>query len=142
VIGCLLLAAACGSASPTAPSHAAASLPLTGGVPLHPVTFKPKLVSVAAGSEFSVVVDRTDGPEEWELTAKGEPAIIQGQGSAQIGSCGSPPKAGCALPEQYTFLAKARGTTTMVWTEYALVCPSQPARACPAVTQPIEVTVT
>lgn len=141
VLGCLLLAAGCGGASPAAPRQVA-SLPVTNGYPLHPVTLKPKLARVPAGSKFSVTVGTTDGPEAWELTTAGQPAIVEKQGSAPVGSCGSPPRAGCTPPQRYTFLAKARGTTTMVWTEYALGCSSQPARRCPAVIQPIEVTVT
>lgn len=141
VLGCLLLAAGCGGASPGAPRQVA-SLQVTSGYPLHPVTLKPKLAHVPAGSRFSVMVGTTDGPEAWALTTAGQPGVVGEQGSAPVGSCGSPPRAGCTLPQRYIFLAKARGTTTMVWTEYAFGCPSQPARRCPAVIQPIQVTVT
>jgi hypothetical protein len=141
VLGCLFLAAGCGGASPAAPRQIA-SLQLTNGYPLHPVTLKPELARVPAGSEFSVIVGTSDGPETWVLTTAGRPAIVERRGSAPVGSCGSPPRAGCAVPQRYTFLAKDQGTTTMVWTEYALGCPAQPARRCPAVIQPIAVTVT
>jgi len=136
-----LLAAGCSSTSPAAP-RAVASLRVTNGYPLHPVTLQPKLARVPAGSTFSVTVGTSDGPEAWELTSAGHPAIVAKQGSAPVGSCGSPPKAGCTVPRRYTFLAKAAGTTTMVWTEYAAGCPGQPAHRCAAVIQPIKVTVT
>ena len=141
VLGCLLLTAGCVGAPSAAPRQVA-SLQVTNGYPLHPVTLKAKLARVPAGSEFSVTVDTTDGPEAWELTTTGRPAIVEKQGSAPTGSCGSPPAAGCTVPQRYTFLAQARGTTTMVWTEYALACPGQPGHRCPAVIQPIQVTVT
>lgn len=141
VLGCLLLAAGCSGASPAAPRQVA-SLQVTDGYPLHPVTLKPKLARVPAGSEFSVTVGTTDGPEAWELTTAGHPAIVEKQGSAPVGSCGSQPRAGCTVPRRYTFLARAAGTTTMVWTEYALGCAGQPAHRCPAVIQPVQVTVT
>lgn len=139
VIGCLLMTVACGGTSP--PPPVVASLPITG-YPLHPVTLMPKLARVAPGHAFSVIADATDGPMAWRLTSAGLPAIVKANGSAPIGSCGTPPKAGCALPVRYIFLARARGTTTIVWTEYALACPGQPARACAAVIQPVRVTVT
>jgi hypothetical protein len=141
VLGGLLLVAGCSGASPAAPRQIA-SLQVTSGYPLHPVTLQPKLARVPAGSKFSVTVDTTDGPEAWELTTVGHPAIVQKQASAPVGSCGSPPKAGCTVPQRYTFLARAPGTTTMVWTEYALGCAGQPGHRCPAVIQPIKVTVT
>lgn len=141
VLGCLFLAAGCAGASAPAPRQVA-SLQLTNGYPLHPVTLKPKLVRVPAGSEFSVTVGTSDGPEAWELTTAGRPAIVERRGSAPVGSCGSPPRTGCAVPQRYTFLAKGQGTTTMIWTEYAFGCPAQPVRRCPAVIQPIAVTVT
>jgi hypothetical protein len=141
VLGCLVLATACGGASPAA-ARQVASLQITSGYPLHAVTLTPKLARVPAGSEFSIIVDTTDGPMKWELTTAGLPAIVETKGSTPAGSCGSPPRAGCALPQRYTFLAKAQGTTTMVWTEYALACPGQPASGCRAVIQPIQVTVT
>jgi hypothetical protein len=119
-----------------------ASLKVTSGYPQHPVTLTPKLARVTAGSQFSITVGTTDGPEAWELTSAGHPAIVEKQGSAPVGSCGSPPKAGCTVPRRYTFLAKAAGTTTMVWTEYAVGCSGQAARRCAAVIQPIRVTVT
>jgi len=143
--GCLLaaglLAAGCSSAAPAAP-RAIATLQVTDGVPLHPVTLEAKTARVPAGSTFSVVVDTSDGPEAWKLTTVGRPAIVEKRGSAPVGSCGSPPKAGCTVPRRYTFLAKAAGTTTMVWTEYALGCSGQPGPRCAAVIQPITVTVT
>ncbi len=46
------------------------------------------------------------------------------------------------VPQRYTFLAKAAGTTTMVWTEYALGCGGQAGHRCVGVIQPIRVTVT
>jgi hypothetical protein len=141
VLGCLLLAAGCGGATSAAPRQVA-SLQVTNGYPLHPVTLKPKLARIPAGSKFAVTVATTDGPEAWKLTSLGRQGIVEKQGSAPVGSCGSPARAGCTVPQRYTFLAKARGTTTMVWTEYALACPSRPARGCPAVIQPIQVTVT
>jgi hypothetical protein len=145
VLGCLLyaalLAAGCSGTSPAAPRQVA-SLRVTNGYPLHPVTLEPKQARVPAGSKFSVTVGTTDGPEAWELTSVGHPAIVEKQGSAPVGSCGSPPKAGCTVPRRYTFLAKAAGTTTMVWTEYALGCAGQPGHRCAAVIQPIKVTVT
>jgi len=141
VLGCLLLAAGCSSAAPAAP-RAVATLQISDGVPLHPVTMKPKLARVAAGSTFSVTVDTSDGPEAWELTTVGRPAIVEKQGSAPVGSCGSPPNPGCTVPRRYTFLAKAAGTSTMVWTEYAVGCSGQAGQRCAAVIQPIKVTVT
>lgn len=141
VVGCLLLPAGCAGASSAAPQQVAV-LQVTNGCSLHPVTFKPKLARVPAGSEFSVTVGTTDGPEAWELTTAGQPAILGKRGSAPAGSCGSPPRAGCTVPQRYTFLARARGTATMVWTEYAPVCPGQLGHRCPAVIQPILVTVT
>jgi hypothetical protein len=142
LVGCLLLVAGCGGGSPAAAPREVASLRVTSGVPQHPVTLAPKAAQVSAGSKFSVTVDTTDGPEAWELTSVGHPAIVERQGSAPVGSCGSPPKAGCTVPLRYTFLAKTAGTTTMVWTEFALGCPSQPGKRCAAVIQPIRVTVT
>ena len=143
--GCLLLAAgllAAGcSAAPAAPREVA-TLHVTDGVPLHPVTLEPKTARVPAGSTFSVVVDTSDGPEAWKLTTVGRPAIVEKRGSAPVGSCGSPPKAGCTVPRRYTFLAKAPGTATMVWTEYALGCGGQAGHRCAGVIQPIKVTVT
>ena len=136
-----LLAAGCSSASPAAPREVA-SLRVTNGYPQHPVTLTPKQARVPAGSEFSVTVGTTDGPEAWELTSVGHPAIVEKQGSAPVGSCGSPPKAGCTVPRRYTFLARSAGTATMVWTEYALGCSGQPGHRCAAVIQPIKVTVT
>jgi hypothetical protein len=146
VLGCLLPAAAlvaagCSSASPATPREVA-SLKVTSGYPQHPVTLKPKLARVPAGSKFSVTVGTTDGPEAWELTSVGQPAIVEKQGIAPVGSCGSPAKAGCTVPRRYTFLAKAAGTTTMVWTEYAVGCSGQAGQRCAAVIQPIKVTVT
>jgi hypothetical protein len=141
VLGCLLMAAGCSSAAPAAP-RAVATLHVTDGVPLHPVTLKPKTARVSAGSTFSVIVDTSDGPEAWKLTTVGRAAIVEKRGSAPGGSCGSPPKAGCTVPQRYTFLAKAAGTTTMVWTEYALGCGGQASRRCAGVIQPIKVTVT
>jgi hypothetical protein len=139
VIGCLLMTVACGRTSP--PPPVVASLPITG-YPLHTVNLKPKLARVAPGQLFSVIADATDGPVAWRLTSAGLPAIVEANGSAPIGSCGTPPKTGCALPVRYTFRARARGSTTIVWTEYAPACPGQPARACPAVIQPIRISVT
>jgi len=138
-LACLVMLAACAGAP--APAPAVASLPITGYA-LHAVTVKPKLARVAAGDEFSVVAEATDGPMVWRLTSSGLPAIVKANGSAPIGSCGNPPKAGCALPVRYIFLARAPGTTTIVWTEYALDCPGQPGHSCPAVIQPVRVTVT
>jgi hypothetical protein len=145
VLGCLmltagLLAAGCSSAAPA--PRAVATLRVTDGVPMHPVILKPKLARVAAGTTFSVIVGTSDGPEAWKLTTAGRPAIVENRGSAPVGSCGSPPKAGCTVPQRYTFLAKAAGTTTMVWTEYALGCGGQAGHRCAGVIQPIKVTVT
>jgi hypothetical protein len=140
LLGCLLLAAGCSSASPAAP-RAVATLHISDGIPMHPVTLKPKLARVAAGSTFSVIVDTSDGPEAWKLTTVGRPAIVGKRGSAAVGSCGSG-IAGCTVPQRYTFLAKAAGTTTMVWTEYALGCGGQAGHRCVGVIQPIRVTVT
>ena len=108
---------------------------------MQPVTLKPKLARAAAGSTFSVIVDTSDGPEAWKLTTVGRPAIVEQRGSAAAGSCGSD-IAGCTVPQRYTFLAKAAGTTTMVWTEYALGCGGQAGHRCVGVIQPIRVTVT
>jgi hypothetical protein len=148
VLGCLLLAVAAtgatgcsSSAAPAAPREVA-TLHVTNGYPQHPVTLDPKTARVPKGSTFSVTVDTSDGPVAWELTSVGHPAIVQKQGSAPVGSCGSPPKAGCTVPRRYTFLAKAPGTTTIVWTEYALGCAGQAGHRCAAVIQPITVTVT
>jgi hypothetical protein len=145
VLGCLLsaalLAAGCSSTAPAAPREVA-TLHVTDGVPLHPVTLKAKTARVPAGSTFSVTVDTSDGPQAWELTSVGHPAVVEKRGSAAVGSCGSPPKAGCTVPRRYTFLAKAAGTSTMVWTEYALGCAGQAGRRCAAVIQRIAVTVT
>jgi hypothetical protein len=138
-LGCPLMLAACAAASPAPPT--VASLPITA-YSLHTVSLKPKLARVRAGSEFSVVANATDGPMRWELSTAGLGAIVEAKGSAPVGSCGSPPAAGCALPQRYTFLARARGTTTMVWTEYALACPGEPPGGCKAVIQPIRLTVT
>lgn len=141
--GCLLLvlAAGCGGSSPAAPLQVA-TLHVTNGSPQHPVTLNAKTARVAAGSKFSVTVDTSDGPEAWDLTTVGHPGVVEKQGSAPVGSCGSPPKAGCTVPQRYTFVAKAAGTATMVWVEYALGCSGQPGERCPAVIQPIKVTVT
>ncbi len=139
ILGCVVTVAACGGSSP--PPATVASLPIMG-YSLHTVTLKPKLARVAAGHEFSVVADATDGPMVWRLTSAGLPAIVEAKGSSPVGSCGNPPKTGCALPVRYTFLARARGNTTILWTEYAIGCPGQPARACPAVIQPVRVIVT
>ena len=140
VLGCLLLAAGCSSAAPAAP-RAVATLHISDGIPMHPVTLKPKLARVAAGSTFSVIADTSDGPEAWKLTTVGRPGIVEKRGSAAAGSCGSG-IAGCTVPQRYTFLAKAAGTTTMVWTEYALGCGGQAGHRCVGVIQPLRVTVT
>ncbi len=108
---------------------------------MHPVTLKPKTARVPAGSTFSVIVDTSDGPEAWKLTTVGRSAIVEKRGSAPDGSCASG-IAGCTVPQRYTFLAKAAGTTTMVWTEYALGCGGQTGHRCVGVIQPIRVTVT
>jgi hypothetical protein len=145
VLGCLLaggfLAAGCSSAPPAAPREVA-TLHVTDGVPMHPATLQAKTARVPAGNTFSVIVDTSDGPEAWELTNVGHPAIVEKQGIASVGSCGSPPKAGCTVPRRYTFLAKAAGTTTMVWTEYALGCGGRAGHRCVGVIQPIKITVT
>lgn len=137
-----LLAAGCSGGSSPAAARQVATLHISDGVPMHPVTLGPKTARVAAGSMFAVTVDTSDGPEAWELTSVGHPGIVEKQGSAAVGSCGSPPKAGCTVPRRYTFLAKSAGTTTMVWTEYALGCSGQTSKRCAAVIQPIRVTVT
>jgi hypothetical protein len=141
LLGCLLLVAGCGGGSSAAAPRAVATLHVTDGVPMHLATFKTKTARVPAGSTFSITVGTSDGPEAWVLTTVGHPAIVEKRGSSPVGSCGSPPKAGCTVPRRYTFLAKAAGTTTMVWTEYALGC-GQAGHRCPAVIQPIRVTVT
>jgi hypothetical protein len=138
LLGCLLLVTGC-SATPAAAPRSVASLPITGDT-LHEVTLPPKSVSVRSGSEFSVLVDTTDGPLEWRLTTAASPAVVQGKGQAPVGSCPQQ-QVGCRVPERYTFLARARGTTTMVWTEYS-ECPQQTGRTCAAVTQAIRVVVT
>jgi hypothetical protein len=142
VPGCLLAAlATTACAGPSQAPHPVATLQITGGVPVHLTTLRPILARVSVGQKFSVIVNTTDGPLEWRLTRTGQPAIVQGQGNAVIGSCGSPPAVGCREPDQYTFVARAKGATTMEWTEYGL-CSGQPARTCPAVIQPVQVTVT
>ena len=142
LLGCLLLVAGCGGGSPAAAPRAVATLHISDGVPMHPVTMKAKTARVPAGSTFSITVGTSDGPEAWVLTMAGHPAIVEKQGSSPVGSCGSPPKAGCTVPRRYTFLARSAGTTTMVWTEYALGCGGQAGHRCVGVIQPIKVTVT
>lgn len=66
ILGCVVTVAACGGSSP--PPATVASLPIMG-YSLHTVTLKPKLARVAAGHEFSVVADATDGPMVWRLTS-------------------------------------------------------------------------
>jgi hypothetical protein len=138
MLGCLLLVSGC-SATPAAVPRAVASLPITGDTS-HEVTLPPKSASVRLGSEFSVLVDTTDGPLEWRLTTAGSPAVVQGKGQAPVGSCPQQ-QVGCRVPERYTFLARARGTTTMVWTEYS-ACPQQASGTCAAAMQVIRMVVT
>jgi hypothetical protein len=105
---------------------------------LHDVTLPQKSASERSGSEFSVVVDTSDGPFEWRLTSAGSAAVVQGKGQAPIGSCPQQ-QVGCRVPDRYTFLARSPGTTTMVWTEYYFC--TQGDSTCAAFTQAIQIVV-
>jgi hypothetical protein len=135
LLGGLLLVAGCGATA--AAPRSIATLPIRL-YPLRDMTLPQKSASVRSGSEFSVVVDTSDGPLAWRLTTAGSPAIVQGKGQTSIGSCPEQ-QVGCRVPERYTFLARAPGRTTMVWTE-DFFC-TQGDSTCPAATQVIRVVV-
>jgi hypothetical protein len=138
VLGLATGLTACGA------SHTTAAVPKTVVKLSNDVasgTLPTTTVTLGTGQSFAVERLVSPLPKQWKQTSAGDPGVLA-KGASVVASPCPKEQAGCATPTDAVYTAKARGTTTVVWT-FAPVTRCAPATssACARVTKTIRVIV-
>jgi hypothetical protein len=133
-----MLLSGCGGGSATAAGPArVVALALGFNSALPNTTDK---VTLAQGQTLAVQYEHTDSPGYWSQTSAGNGAVLGKTGTTTAGHCANG-AVGCSSTMRQIYVARAKGSSTIVWTFQGVgpgfIAPSaQPTVPCPPAEAP------